>query len=261
MDVIITSDYKEMSERAAEIVVGAIREKPGLVLGLATGSTPEGLYERIVKAHKEEGLDCSQLTTFNLDEYVDLPPDHGQSYRHFMDSHLFEHINVPRDSTNVPDGLAANLGEYCRIYEEMIKAAGGIDIQVLGIGRDGHLGFNEPGSSLESLTQVVALAPETIEDNARFFESEEDVPRFAITMGVRSILNARKCLMLASGESKAEAVKGAVEGPVTSMLTASALQMHRDAVVVVDEAAASGLERADYYKWAYEAKKDLADRL
>jgi len=245
MEIIVTRDYEEMSDRAAEIVIGAVRAKPDTVLGLATGSTPEGLYARMVKAHKEEGLDFSRVTTFNLDEYVGLAPDHEQSYRYFMDTRLFNHVNIPRERTHVPDGLAENLSEYCKVYEQMIRDAGGIDIQVLGIGRDGHLGFNEPGTSLASRTQIVALAPETIEDNSRFFESEDQVPRFAITMGVQSILDARKCLLLASGENKAEAVKGCVEGPITAMLTASALQMHPDAVVIVDEAAASRLQLAD----------------
>jgi glucosamine-6-phosphate deaminase len=261
MEVIIAEDYEDMSKTAASYVLTALKRKPDMVLGLATGSTPVGMYERLARAHQEEDADFSSVTSFNLDEYVDLPPDHEQSYRHFMNENLFNHINIPMDNTHVPDGLAEDLSAHCREYEEMIKNAGGVDLQVLGIGRDGHLGFNEPGSSLAARTQVVALAPETIEDNARFFESEGDVPRFAVTMGIRTILDARLCLMLASGESKAEAVKGCVEGPVTASCTASALQMHKNAVVIVDEAAASGLERAEYYSWAHEAKKDIADRL
>ncbi len=261
MEIIITKDSEEMSDKAAEIVIAQIKAKPDTVLGLATGSTPEGLYARMVRAHKEDGLDFSSVVTFNLDEYVDLAPDHEQSYRSFMNRHLFDHINVNKENTHVPDGLATDLGEFCRRYEQMICEAGGIDIQVLGIGRDGHLGFNEPGSSLASLTQVVTLAPETIEDNSRFFQSEEEVPRFAVTMGIQSILNARKCLMLASGRGKAEVVKGCVEGPITAMVTASALQMHTDAVVILDEEAASMLDRIDYYRWAQEARQQVADRL
>jgi len=261
MEIIVTKDYAELSDRAAEIVIGAIKANPELVLGLATGSTPEGLYARLVEAHRSGGLDFSRVTTFNLDEYVGLAPDHEQSYRRFMDTRLFDHVNVRKERTHVPDGLAQKLNEYCELYEQMIRDAGGIDIQVLGIGRDGHLGFNEPGTSLASRTQVVALAPETIEDNARFFESKDEVPRFAITMGVQSILDARKCLLLASGESKAEALRGCVEGPITAMLTASALQMHPNAVVIADEAAASSLERLDYYRWVQEAREQIADRL
>ncbi len=258
MEIIVTKDYEEMSDKAAEIVIAAIKASPELVLGLATGSTPEGLYERLVTAHKEDGLDFSHMTTFNLDEYVGLGPDHEQSYRFFMDTHLFDHINISKERTHVPDGLAADPVQYCKLYEEMIQDADGIDIQVLGIGRDGHLGFNEPGTSLSSRTQLVALAPETIEDNSRFFDSEDEVPHFALTMGVQSILEARKCLLLASGEGKAEALKGCVEGPITSMLTASALQVHPDAIVIVDEAAASRLERLDYYKWVQQAREQIA---
>jgi glucosamine-6-phosphate deaminase len=261
MEVIITKDYDEMSDVATQIVVSHIRAKPNIVLGLATGSTPLGLYAGMAKAHKKEGLDFSRVVTFNLDEYVGLAPDHPQSYRFFMDKNLFKKINIKKENTHVPDGLAKHLGDYCKQYEEMIRQAGGIDLQVLGIGRDGHLGFNEPGSSLASRTQVVALAPETIEDNSRFFESEAEVPRFAITMGIQTILDARMCLMLASGESKADAVKGCIEGCITSMLTASALQLHPNAVVIADEAAASKLDRIDYYRWVQEAKTKLKGRI
>jgi glucosamine-6-phosphate deaminase len=261
MEIIVTKDYEEMSDRAAEIVISEIGAKPNLALGLATGSTPEGLYARLVKAHRDQGLDFSRVTTFNLDEYVGLAPDHEQSYRCFMSKHLFDHINIRKDRTHVPDGLAMELGRYCKRYEQMMREAGGVDLQVLGIGRDGHLGFNEPGTSLASRTQVVALAPETIEDNSRFFKTRDQVPRFAITMGVQSILDARKCLLLASGASKADALKGCIEGPVTSMLTASALQLHPAAVVIADEAAASKLERLDYYRWVQEARSEIAHRL
>ena len=261
MEVIITKDYEDMSARAADIVVAAIKAKPSFVLGLATGSTPEGLYKRLAQANKKGTINFAGVKSFNLDEYVGLAPDHEQSYRRFMDEHLFNDINIKKSNTHVPDGLAKDLCAFCVKYEQMIRKAGGVDVQVLGIGRDGHLGFNEPGSSLASRTQVIALARETIEDNARFFESEADVPRFAITMGVQTILDARKCLLLASGASKADALKGCVEGPITSMLTASALQMHPDTVVIADEAAASKLDRVGYYKWVQEAKKEIADRL
>jgi glucosamine-6-phosphate deaminase len=261
MEVIVTADYDEMSAVAGEIVIGAIRRKPNIVLGLATGGTPEGLYAALIEAHKRQGLDFSRVVTFNLDEYVGISPDHEQSYRHFMDSHLFDHINIKRKNTHVPDGLAENLTDYCEQYERMIQEAGGIDLQVLGIGRDGHLGFNEPGTSLASRTQVVTLARETIEDNSRYFESEDEVPKFAITMGVHTILGARLCLMVANGEGKADAVKRCVEGPIAAMCTASALQMHPNAVVVVDEAAASKLERLDYYKWVQQLKGQLAGKM
>lgn len=258
MEVIITEDYEEMSDQTAQYVLSYLQQKPDMVLGLATGSTPVGTYERMIRACSEDKADFSQVTTFNLDEYVGLPPDHEQSYRYFMDDNLFNHINVPEENTHVPDGQADDLKGYCQKYEKMIQNAGGIDLQVLGIGRDGHLGFNEPGSSLGGRTQIVALAPETIEDNSRFFEDADDVPRFAITMGIKTILDARMCLMLASGESKAEAVKNCVEGPVSASCTASSLQMHPNAVVVLDEAAASQLDRAEYYRWAQEAKQEIA---
>ena len=261
MDVVIAKDYEDMSERAAEIIIAALRRKPQLVLGLATGSTPRGLYARLVKAHQEQGLSFARVVTFNLDEYVGLPPDHPQSYRRFMDANLFDHINIKKKNTHVPDGLATKLSAYCKKYDRMIKQAGGIDIQVLGIGRDGHLGFNEPGTSLSSRTQVVTLARETIEDNARFFRSMDEVPKFAISMGVGTILDARLCMLVANGAGKAEAVRGCVEGPLTAMCTASALQMHPHAVVIVDEAAASRLSRLDYYRWCQQAKSQLAGKL
>ncbi len=257
MNIIIVSDHEEVNERAADFVIDRLKGQPGTVLGLATGSTPEGLYRRLVGAHQSEGLDFSGVTTFNLDEYVGLGPDDQQSYRYYMDRRLFEHVNVDPDRTHVPDGLATDLAACCRSYEDMISSSGGIDLQVLGIGRDGHLGFNEPGSSLRSRTRVVVLAPETIEDNSRFFASEDDVPRSAISMGLGTITDARSCLMLASGEAKAEAVRRCAEGPVTSMTPASVLQMHPDATVIIDEAAASGLERLSYYRWVQKAARQL----
>jgi len=261
MNVVIAESYEAMSAHAAEIVIGALKKKPNLVLGLATGSTPVGLYRCLIEAHEKEGLDFSQVVSFNLDEYVGLAPDHPQSYRHFMDENLFNHINIKRANTHVPDGMARSLGKHCQQYERMIKKAGGIDLQVLGIGRDGHIAFNEPGTSLGSRTHVAALARETIEDNARFFDRPQDVPRFAVTMGIATVLEARTCIMLASGSNKAEAVKAAIEGPITSSITASALQLHPDTVAVVEKAAASKLERLDYYRWQQENWGQITDRL
>ncbi|MCD6415749.1 MAG: glucosamine-6-phosphate deaminase [Planctomycetes bacterium] len=261
MDVFIVKDYDAISERAAEILSGAITQNPRLVLGLATGSTPEGLYARLIQAHRAQGLDFSQVTTFNLDEYVGLGPEHEQSYRRFMDEKLFGGVNVRPDNTHVPNGLAVPLLQECRDYERMIREAGGIDIQVLGIGRDGHIAFNEPGTSLGSRTHVAGLTRQTIEDNARFFDSPDDVPRFAISMGIGTIMEARKCLMLASGAGKAEAVRACIEGPITSMITASALQMHPDTVAILDEAAAAKLDRADFYRWQDESRHLIEERL
>ncbi len=261
MDVIIVNDRDAMSTYAAGIVIDAIKAKPNLVLGLATGSTPEGLYAKLIEAHKNDGLDFSRVKSFNLDEYVGLSADHDQSYRCFMNDKLFDHINIDKANTYVPDGLAEPLMANCDAYEKMIADAGGIDIQVLGIGRDGHIAFNEPGTSLGSRTHVTGLTAETIEDNARFFESEADVPRFAITMGIGSILEAEQCLFLANGENKADAVRASLEGPVTSMVTASALQFHPNTVAIIDEGAASKLELIDFYRWQQDNWHLVADKL
>lgn len=245
MRVIIERNYDAMSRKAAEIVAEVMRAKPDCVLGLATGSTPIGLYKELIRMHKEEGLDFSRVRTFNLDEYYGLAPDHPQSYHYFMHQYLFDHINIHPQNINVPSGVVEDVEAYCAHYEQMIKEAGGIDVQALGIGRDGHIGFNEPGSSLASPTRLVALHEQTIKDNARFFEAEEDVPRFAITMGVGTVMEARRCLLLASGSKKAKVIAQAVEGPITSHITASALQMHPDTIVIVDEEAASDMKRAE----------------
>jgi glucosamine-6-phosphate deaminase len=238
-----------MGKEAAKLVASLLNEKPNAVLGLATGSTPLTLYKELIRLHREEGLDFSQVTTFNLDEYVGLSPDHSQSYHFFMQDNLFQHLNIPASAIHVPSGTADNHDAFCRWYEEEILAAGGIDLQVLGIGGDGHIAFNEPGSSLGSRTRLKTLTAQTIRDNARFFDNERDVPRYAITMGVGTILEARHCILLANGENKAEPVAQAIEGPVTAMITASALQMHPKTTAIVDEAAAAKLQLADYYQW------------
>lgn len=249
MEIIIKETYEEMSKAAAKVVAQVINSKPNAVLGLATGSTPLGLYQELVRMHKEEGLDFSQVTTFNLDEYVGLPSSHPQSYHYFMRENLFRHINIPAQNIYIPSGTTDNYQAFCQWYEQRIRECGGIDLQVLGIGTDGHIAFNEPGSSLGSRTRIKTLAKQTIQDNARFFERPEDVPIYAITMGVGTILEARKIILLANGQKKAEAVAAAIEGPVTSMCTASALQLHRDTTVFLDRPAASKLKMIDYYEW------------
>jgi glucosamine-6-phosphate deaminase len=249
MEVIVTRDYEEMSKTAARVVAQVLNLKPNAVLGLATGSTPLGLYKELIRMHREEGLDFSQVTTFNLDEYVGLPRTHPQSYYYFMQENLFKHINVPKQNIYVPSGTTSNYAAFCQWYEQRIRECGGIDLQVLGIGSDGHIAFNEPSSSLGSRTRIKTLARQTIEDNARFFGSPEEVPVYAITMGVGTILEARKIMLLASGRQKAPAVAAAIEGPVTSMITASALQLHRDAMCIIDREAASQLKMLDYYEW------------
>lgn len=260
MEVLIFPTYEEMSKAAARVVADLLNAKPNAVLGLATGSTPIGLYRELVRMHKEEGLDFSQVITFNLDEYVGLPKDHPQSYHYFMHEHLFKHINIPPQNIHIPAGTTSNYAAFCRWYEDRIKQCGGIDLQVLGIGADGHIAFNEPGSSLGSRTRIKTLARQTIEDNARFFGGRvEEVPIYAITMGVGTILEARKIILLANGRNKAKAVAAAIEGPVTSMITASALQLHPDVTFFLDEEAASELKMIDYFRWV-QANKPKAPK-
>lgn len=254
MHVIISKTYEELSKQAAQLVADELNTKPDMVLGLATGSSPLGLYQELVRMHKEDGLDFSQVTTFNLDEYVGLPTNHEQSYHYFMHENLFKHINIPRENIHIPSGTTKNYRAFCQWYEKRIKDAGGIDLQLLGIGSDGHIAFNEPTSSFASRTRLKTLAQQTIEDNARFFDRIEDVPIYAITMGVGTILEARKLVLVANGENKADAVVKMIEGPVTSMITASALQQHADAHVFIDDAAAASLEMREYYEWV-QAKK------
>jgi glucosamine-6-phosphate deaminase len=255
MDVVICRSYEELSKAAAAVVADLVSHKPNAVLGFATGSSPVGLYQELARLHHKEGLDFSKVTTFNLDEYVGLAGDHPQSYRRFMNENLFNHINVPAQNTHVPSGTATNPKAFCEWYEKQIRDAGGIDLQVLGIGSDGHVAFNEPGSSLGSRTRMVTLTEQTIDDNARFFEKKADVPRHAISMGVGTILEARKLLMVVNGENKAPALAAAIEGPITSMITASALQLHPDAIVFVDEEAAAQLKMRDYYQWIQKQAK------
>ena len=243
MKVIIKKNYEELSKEAAETIKEAIQKKPNLVLGLATGSTPIGTYQELARMYREKELDFSKVVIFNLDEYLGLPADHPQSYHYFMYENLLNHVNINQENFHIPDGMTKNIEKFCQEYEEKIQKAGGIDLQLLGIGSDGHIGFNEPGTPLDSRTQLVKLTESTIKDNSRFFEKEEDVPRFAITMGVQTIFEAKKILLLASGENKAEAVAKALEGPITSQITASILQKHPDVIVILDEAAALKLKR------------------
>jgi len=254
MEVIISNNYEQMSKAAGEVVAKVLNAKPDAVLGLATGSTPLGLYQELARLHKEQSLDFSQVCTFNLDEYVGLPAKHPQSYHYFMHENFFKHINIPPQNIHIPSGTTDNYRAFCEWYEQRIRQVGGIDVQVLGIGSDGHIGFNEPTSSLGSRTRLKTLAKPTIDDNARFFERREDVPIYAITMGVGTILEARKIIMLAGGKNKADAIAAAVEGPVTSMITASALQHHPDVTVFLDRDAAGKLKLLDYYLWIQKKK-------
>src|SRR3954465_1508955 len=226
MEVIVAKTASDMSAAAAREVADVLNAKPNAVLGMATGSTPLGLYQELVRLHKKGELDFSHVTTFNLDEYVGLPITHPQSYHYFMHEHLFRHVNIPPQNIHIPSGTTTNYRAFCEWYEKRIEECGGIDLQILGIGSGGHIAFNEPGSSLSSRTRLKTLARQTIDDNARFFERREDVPIYAITMGVGTILEARHIVLLANGANKADAVAAMAEGPVTSMITASALQMH-----------------------------------
>ncbi|MFC1596863.1 glucosamine-6-phosphate deaminase [Planctomycetota bacterium] len=249
MQVTICDTYEQLCRAAAQTVASTLNSKPNAVLGLPTGSTPLSLYKELIRMHKEEGLDFSQVTTFNLDEYVGLPNNHPQSYHRFMNESLFKHINIPPQNVYIPSGTTDNYEAFCQWYEQRIVDCGGIDLQVLGIGSDGHIAFNEPTSSLGSRTRIKTLTKQTIDDNARFFDNPDDVPVYAITMGVGTILEARRIILLAAGEGKAEAIAEAIEGPVTSMCTASALQLHPDTSFFLDGDAASGLKMRGYYEW------------
>ena len=252
MEIIIQPTPEASTNVAARIIARLLREKPNAVLGLATGSTPLLLYWQLI----EMKLDWSRVTTFNLDEYIGLPREHSQSYHSFMWENLFRHVNIRKESVNIPDGNAKDVPRECAAYEERIRAAGGVDLQLLGIGTDGHIGFNEPTSSLASRTRIKTLTQQTRRDNARFFGSEEAVPHHCITMGIGTIMEARQNLLLAFGGGKARAIAEAVEGPITSINPASVLQMHPVTKVCLDEAAASGLQRTDYYRWVYSNKPD-----
>lgn len=256
MEVIILPSPDEASRLGARIIANLIKTNAGATLGLATGRTPLRLYRELILLHEKEGLDFSRVTTFNLDEYVGFNQDHPASYHFFMVKHLFSHINISSERTHLPDGTAEDIPASCLRYEELILEAGGIDLQVLGVGTDGHIGFNEPASSLGSRTRIKTLTRQTLQDNEADFKDLNQAPRHAITMGIGTILDSRKCLLLAFGENKAEAVARTVEGPVTSLVPGSALQFHPDTVFLLDEAAASNLAYADYYREVYQGKPD-----
>lgn len=260
MNIVIKENYEQMSKYAAEVIASFIKSKPDCVLGLATGSTPIGTYRELIKMYNN-GLDFSRVKTFNLDEYLGLgmnlnkPYNEDQSYARFMYEELFKHININKDNIRIPDGMTKEPEKFCKWYEEEIKKAGGIDLQLLGIGGDGHWAFNEPGSSLQSRTRVEPLAKQTLDDNHESFYkkaglSRDEMPRFAITMGIGTILEAKNILMIANGEKKASVVAKAIEGPVTSQVTASAIQLYSGkAIVALDEAAASKLINIEHYRY------------
>jgi len=259
MELVIQPDAERAAGLVASLIAKALREKPYLVLGLATGRTMERVYKNLVRMHREEGLDFSLCHTFNLDEYIGLPPENHGSYRYYMNHHLFNHINIDKRNTFLPDGMAADIKSSCLLYEERIREFGGIDLQLLGIGADGHIGFNEPLSALRSRTREKSLTPSTIAVNSTLFKNPEEMPKRAITMGVGTILDARMIILLVVGSTKAEILAKAVEGPITSMVSASALQLHPQCRVVVDEDAAVKLEAQDYYRWIFDAEPEWAE--
>lgn len=249
MLVLLKSSYEELSREAARIVASAVRNHPAVRLGLATGSTTLGMYKELVRLHQEEALDFSNVITFNLDEYLGVRAEHPQSFHRFMRDHFFDQVNAAPGNIHIPDGMIrGDYEEYCRSYERAIRDAGGIDLQVLGIGRNGHIGFNEPTSSFGSRTRLKVLTNETLEDNRKYFPPQEKMPECAITMGIGTILEAKRILLLATGSAKAETVAQAIEGPITASVTASCLQLHPDVTFVVDEAAGESLKQRDYYR-------------
>ena len=237
--ILICQDGNEVASESAKIFADQVRGKPDSVLGLATGGTPLGLYKELIRMHREEVLNFSKIVTFNLDEYLSLAPEHPQSYRYFMDVNLFNRVNIDKSNTHVPDGLSRDPIAHCEAYEGAIKEAGGIDLQLLGIGGNGHIAFNEPGSAMDSRTRVINLTEKTIKDNARFFERESDVPRRALTMGIATILSARKIVLLAIGLNKAQALSKSIKGSKTAEVPTSYLQNHSDCTFIIDKEAGS----------------------
>lgn len=259
MEVIIRESAADAALFTARIIAKALRRNPYLVLGLATGRTMGRVYAHLVRMHREEALDFSEASTFNLDEYIGLPRDNPNSYRWYMEEHLFRHVNIQPHHTHLPNGMARDIPTECRQYESLIRNMGGIGLQLLGIGRSGHIGFNEPLSALQSRTREKALSPQTVAQNQGLFSDGTPMPRRAITMGVGTILESRRCLLLATGAEKAAVMAKAVEGPITSMISATALQLHPSCTVIVDEAAAACLENQEYYRWIFDNEPEWAE--
>ena len=239
MEFIVAKNYEEMSRKAADVIAELVARKPSCILGLATGSTPEGLYAQLVKDCQEGKISFKDVSTYNLDEYRGLENDHPQSYHYFMEQHLFNHVDIDLAATHVPDGSNPDAAAACADYEAAIKASGGVDLQLLGLGHNGHIGFNEPADTFAKETNCVELTRSTIEANSRLFDSVDDVPRQAFSMGVQTIMYAHTILLIASGEEKAEAVRDAILGPVTPHCPASILQLHANCILIADAAALS----------------------
>lgn len=243
MKIIKAKDYKDMSRKAANIISAQIIMKANCVLGLATGSTPIGAYEQLVEWYRKGDLDFSEVTTINLDEYKGISRENEQSYYYFMNEKLFDKVNINKDNTYLPDGMEPDSETACSKYNEIIHSIGGVDLQLLGLGHNGHIGFNEPGIAFEKETHCVNLTGQTIKANMRFFAEEKDVPRQAYTMGIKTIMSAHKILVVVSGEDKAQILKDAFFGPITPAVPASVLQLHNDVTVVADEAALGNIDR------------------
>lgn len=235
MKIIVAKDYKELSKKAAKIIADEVIANPNVILGLATGSTPIGTYKELVNMHNEEDLDFSKVVSFNLDEYYGLNSEHEQSYRYFMNENLFNHININNKNTYIPNGMVENIENECKRYDQLVEEKGGIDLQLLGIGGNGHIGFNEPDEELSINTHLVDLAEHTIKANSRFFNSLEEVPKKAITMGLGGIMKAKKVLVLVSGIDKAEIIGKIINGKCSTKVPASILQMHPQATLIIDE--------------------------
>ncbi len=259
MEVIIYPDKEQAAAAAADYVAGQVKRNPYIVLGLATGETPLGLYKNLIEKNRKGEISFAKASSFNLDEYCGISADNENSYAYYMRKNFFEHIDIKLENTHIPDGSSENPLIACEQYERAIKGAGGVELQILGIGADGHIGFNEPTSSLSSRTRMKTLTEKTIGDNARFFGGDASaVPWHVLTMGIGTIMESEKIVMLAFGESKADAVAGMIEGPITAMLPASVLQTHQTVKVFLDEAAASKLKLAGYYKWVL-SRKPIAE--
>ena len=259
MRVIIVKDYDEISKKAASIIAEKIRKKPHFVLGVDVSDTIIGTYKELIQLNKKGYLDFSRVVTFNLDEYLGLAPGHPQSCRYFMDTNLLKQINIDERNIYIPNGLTKDPQQLCEKYEKSIKEVAGIDLQVLGIGTDGHIGFNEPGSSLTSRTRIKTLTEETVKNRTKVFKKSGDVPRFAITMGVGTIMESRMCMLLASGKRKAEILVKAIEGPVTASIPASMLQLHPNVIVIADKEASFNLAQKDYYIYVEKMTKQIGD--
>ncbi len=246
MKIVEVKDYAEMSEKAAQYVIAKVKAVPNLHLGMATGGTPKGLYKKLIEDHVKHGTSYRAIKTFNLDEYVGLPPHHPNSYSYYMREHLFHHITIKQQNTHIPSGMATDLQEECQRYEKLIDDHG-IDLQILGIGANGHIGFNEPGTSFQSKTHVVELATSTKKANARFFSSTEEVPSYAITMGIASIMRSKEILLVASGASKQHAMKQLLQGEVTEQFPASIIRQHPNVTIIADRDALMGTNVSSTY--------------